>query len=269
LFTLIKGRNVEQNLAKKVFIITGASSGIGKAVALVLAEHRARITIGARSIDLLNITANEVRARGGEVLVIPVDVTDQVQVERMVLETNAHWGKVDGLISNAGQYIRAPVLDMTIATLERSMAVNFYGHIHSVQAVLPTMVRQGSGHIILVSTMDAKKGVPPDAPYISAKCALSGFGDVLRQELHPYKIAVTIVYPGRVDTPMISNLTMPWVSAKISPDTTAKAILRAIHSRPAEVILPPQAVLLHLVNVISPRLADWFVRMFRLEGREV
>ncbi len=257
------------SLANKVFIITGASSGIGREVALALADHGARIAISARSADLLVLTADAVRERGGEVLCIPADVTDPIQVEQLIHKTKSSWGKIDVLISNAGQYIRAPVVELTVADLERSMAVNFYGHIHAVQAVLPGMLRQSSGHIILVSTMDAKKGIPPDAPYISAKCALSGFGDVIRQELRPHKIAVTTVFPGRVDTPMISHLRMPWISAKISPETTAKAILKAIRTRPAEVILPPHAVLLHLVNVISPILADWFVRVLRLEGREI
>ena len=256
----------KQNLNNKVCLITGASSGIGRAAALALAERGARVAIGARNVDQLNIIAKEIQARGGEVLVVPVDVTDRIQVERMVQETVACWEKVDVLISNAGQYIRAPILEMSIADLERSMAVNFYGHVHVIQAVLPSMLRQGSGHILLVSTMDAKKGIPPDAPYISAKSALSGFGDVLRQELRPLGIAVTTLFPGRVDTPMIANMQMPWVSAKISPDATTKAILRALQTRPAEVILPQQAVLLHIVNVASPRLADWFVRVLKLEG---
>jgi short-subunit dehydrogenase len=128
------------------------------------------------------------------------------------------------------------------------------------------MLRQGHGHIILMATMNAKKGIPPDAPYAAAKFALSGFGEVLRQELRPHGIAVTTVYPGRVDTPMISDLSVPWISAKISAEATARAIERAMRTRPAEVILPPQAALLHLVNVFSPRLADWFVRTLRLEG---
>lgn len=256
----------KQDFKDKVFIITGASSGIGRAAAVALAKQGAKVTLGARRVDQVKLTAKEVTTAGGEALVVPLDVTDRSQVEQMILETNHLWGKVDGLISNAGQYIRVPVVDLTKDDLERSMAVNFYGHFHAVQAVLPTMIRQGSGHIILISTMDAKKGLPPDAPYVSAKYALSGYGDVLRQELQPLGIAVTTFFPGRVDTPMTSDLIVPWISAKITPESVAKAILRAIHTKPAEVILPPQVILLHLVNVISPRLADWFVKKFRLEG---
>jgi short-subunit dehydrogenase len=256
----------DQDSHHDVIIITGASTGIGRALALALAGRGSRLALGSRNVTLLQETADGVRRRGGEALAIPTDVTDRAQVERLVQETITTWGKVDILVSNAGQYLRKPVLELSIADLEQSMAVNFYGHVHVVLAVMPAMVRQGNGHIILMATMNAKKGIPPDAPYAAAKFALSGFGEVLRQELRTHGIAVTTIYPGRVDTPMISDLHVPWISAKISPEATARAIERAIRTRPAEVILPPQAVLLHLVNVFSPRLADWFVRVLRLEG---
>ncbi len=255
-------------LQGKVFIITGASSGIGRAAALTLAQQGGRLALAARSADRLRQTADEVRSCGGEALAVAADVTDREQVDRLVRETIHRWGQVDVLISNAGQYVRAPVLEMTFPDLERSMAVNFYGHVHVVQAVLPGMIRRGSGHILLVASMDAKKGLPLDAPYVSAKYALGGFGDVLRQELRPKQIAVTTLFPGRVDTPMIADLSVPWISSKISPELAARAIVRAVRTRPAEVILPPQAALLHLVNVFSPRLADWFIHTLRLEGWE-
>jgi NAD(P)-dependent dehydrogenase (short-subunit alcohol dehydrogenase family) len=256
----------DQESRSNVVIITGASTGIGRALALSLAEGGSRLALGARNAALLEETAAAARQRGGEALSIPCDVTDPAQVERLVQAALTTWGKVDVLVSNAGQYLRKPVLELSIADLEQSMAVNFYGHAHAVLAVLPAMLRQGHGHIILMATMNAKKGIPPDAPYAAAKFALSGFGDILRQELRPHGIAVTTIYPGRVDTPMISDLAVPWISAKITPEATARAIERAMRTRPAEVILPPQAILLHLVNVFSPRLADWFVRRLRLEG---
>jgi short-subunit dehydrogenase len=223
--------------------------------------------LAARSPDRLEESAAAIRARGGQALAIPTDVTDRAQVEHFVAETTAAWGRVDGLVSNAGQYVRAPAAELSAAGLEASMAVNFYGHVHAVQTVLPHMRRQGSGHILIVSSMNAKKGIPPDAPYVAAKAALSGFGDVLRQELRPLGIAVTILFPGRVDTPMIERLRVPWISAKISSEAVARALVRAVQTRPAEVILPWQAVPLHLVNVLSPRLADWFVRVLGLAGQ--
>ncbi len=259
----------KQNLRGKVFLITGATSGIGQAAALALGAQGGRLALGARRAEALEDVAREVRSRGGEALAIQTDVTDRSQVEHLVQETLAAWGRIDVLISNAGQYIRAAVLEMTLPDLQRSMAVNFYGHVHAVQAVLPAMLQQGSGHIILISTMDAKKGVPPDAPYVSAKYALSGFGEVLRQEMRPRGIAVTTLFPGRVDTPMIADLQVPRISSKIPPEAVAQAIVSAIRNQPAEMLLPPTAHLLHLANFLSPRLADWFVRVLKLEGWKI
>jgi short-subunit dehydrogenase len=114
--------------------------------------------------------------------------------------------------------------------------------------------------------MDSKKGLPLDAPYVAAKFALTGFAEVLRQELHGTGISVSTILPGRVDTPMIATLRVPWVSAKISAEAVARATLRAIRLRQPEVILPPQASLLHYLNVLSPRMGDWAARFFHLEG---
>lgn len=258
----------KQDFSGQVAIVTGASSGIGRATALALAREGARVALAARRSSLLEEVAREVEALGGEALVVPTDVTDQAQVEHLVAQTLSRWGQVDLLIANAGAYIRRPIRELTAADVERSMAVNFYGALYAVLAVLPHMLARGQGHIVLVSSMDGKKGLPPDAPYVAAKFALAGFGDVLRQELHGTGVGVTIVFPGRVDTPLIAGLEVPWISAKIPPETVARAILRAIRRRQPEVIVPWQTRLLLYAHVISPRFADWGVRFFHLEGWE-
>jgi len=121
---------------------------------------------------------------------------------------------------------------------------------------------------VLISSMDAKKGIPPDGPYVAAKSALAGFGGVLRQELHGTGVGVSIVSPGRVATPFIGALKFHPFSAPISPEAAARAVVTAIHRRQAEVIVPPQAWVLILLNALSLRLGDWAVRAFRLEGWE-
>jgi short-subunit dehydrogenase len=130
------------------------------------------------------------------------------------------------------------------------------------------MRRQGGGHIVVVTSMDGKKGIPPDAPYAAAKYALTGFVDVVRQELHGTGVYISNVLPGRVDTKMIETLRFSWVSAKISSDQVASATLKAIEKRKPIVILPVQAMLLYYLDVISPRLGDWLARSLRLEGWE-
>ena len=260
------GSCMKRSLSGKVAIVTGASLGIGESTALALAERGARVALAARSVSPLERVCSSIRQQGGEALVHPTDVTDPRQVESLIQAALSCWGRIDILVSNAGQYIRAPIRDLSMEDLQRSMEVNFFGHVRVIKAVIPTMTLQGSGHIILVSSMDGKKGLPPDAPYVSAKFALTGFGDVLRQELRPAGIAVTTILPGRVDTPMIADLDFSWISPKLPPRAVARAILSAIDRRPAEVILPFQALLLHLANVFSPRFADASVRLFRLWG---
>jgi NAD(P)-dependent dehydrogenase (short-subunit alcohol dehydrogenase family) len=254
------------SLQGKVCVITGASTGIGRNTAVALARRGAALALASRNAALLSSLEEEIRAEGGDAHSFTTDVTDRTQIDSLVQKTLSCWGRIDILVSNAGQYIRAPIRDLSLQDLERSMAVNFYGHVYAVMAVLPHMRSQTSGHIILVSSMDAKKGIPPDAPYVAAKSALSGFGEVLRQELASTGIAVTTLYPGRVDTPMIEDLAVPSISAKISADRVASAILRAIDRRPAEVILPNRAYFLYLLNFLSPRLADSAVRALHLQG---
>lgn len=248
--------------------MTGASSGIGRATALMLAGEGARVALAARSTTALHKAAQEIEALGQEALVVPTDVTRQDQVERLVAETLDRWKRIDIVVANAGVYVRCPVTELTVAEVERSMAVNFYGALYLVLAALPHMLRQQSGHLLLVTSMDGKKGLPPDAPYVAAKFALSGFSEVLRQELHGTEVHVTTVFPGRVDTPMIASLKVPWISAKIAPDVVARAIVRAIHRRQPEVIVPFQARALVYLNTLSPRLGDLAVRVFHLEGWE-
>jgi len=183
-----------------------------------------------------------------------------------VEKTIQQWGRVDILVSNAGKYIQAPILNLKIEHLEESLAVNFYGHVYASQAVLPHMLARRTGHIILVSTMDAKKAIPPDAPYVIAKHALSGYGELLRQELRGTGVYSTVVYPGRIDTPMIAHLRLPSISPKLPPEKVAHAITRAIQTRQVEVILPFQAKLLYYLNVFFTSLADAAVRWFHLKG---
>ncbi|MCX7682217.1 MAG: SDR family oxidoreductase [Anaerolineae bacterium] len=255
-----------QDLTGRIALVTGASSGIGRATAVALARAGADVALAARREPLLEEVAEDIRALGRGALVIPTDVTSPSAVSQLIARVLAHWGRLDILVACAGQYIRSPIRELTPEVLQQSLAVNFYGSVYPVLEALPHMLSRGAGHIVLVTSMDGKKGLPPDAPYVAAKFALSGFGEVLRQELHGTGVGVTVVFPGRVDTPLIADLEVPRISAKIPPEAVARAIVRAIRRRQAEVIVPFQARLLLLVNFVSPRLGDWAVRFFRLEG---
>ena len=253
-------------LRDRVAIVTGASSGIGRATALELAKAGACVALAARRESPLLELAEEIQRIGSKALVLQTDVTQRQQVEAMVQAVLSRWGRVDILISNAGEYIRAPIIDLDPADLQRSLDVNYFGGVYCIKAVLPSMLAQKSGHIVTVTSMDGKIGLPPDAPYVSAKFALTGFCEVLRQEVSDHGIAVTNVLPGRVDTVMIEQLRFSWISPKISPEMVARSILDAIRKRKPIVIVPPQAKLLYYINVFAPKLSDRLSRFFRLEG---
>jgi len=257
-----------KTLFDKVAVVTGASSGIGHTTALALAREGMHMALAARREDALEETAQAVRALGREALVVRTDVTYQEQVEHLVSETLACWGSVDLYVANAGQYIRRRVVEVAIADLERAMAVNFYGALYGVLAALPHMLARRSGHIVLVSSVDGKKGLPIDAPYVSAKFALAGFGEVMRQELRGTGVHVTTVFPGRIDTPLIEDLKVPWVSPKYSAELVARAIVKGVKRGKPEVIVPAFYRLFVILTALSPHLSDWFVRVSHLEGWE-
>ena len=250
----------------KVAIVTGASSGIGRATARALASQGACVALASRNSERLAALAKELEAQGKRVLVVPTDVTQQEQVEALIQKVIVQWSRVDILVSNAGEYIRAPIIEVDPATIQHSLDINFFGGVYCAKAVLPHMLAQKSGHIVFVTSMDGKIGLPPDGPYVSAKFALTGFCEVLRQEVRESGILVTNVLPGRVDTVMIEDLKFPWISPKISPENVADAILNGIRRRKPIVIVPPLAKLLYYINVFAPSLSDRLSKLFRLEG---
>jgi NAD(P)-dependent dehydrogenase (short-subunit alcohol dehydrogenase family) len=252
----------------KVAVVTGGGTGIGRATALALAGNGADVALAGRRLAELEAAAESVREMGRRAVAIPTDVTDLEQVQRLVDETLSALGGLDIVVANAGQYVRAPIEPGCTDAFERSMAVNFYGTLYLVLTALPHLKAQRSGHIVIVSSMDGKKGLSPDAPYVAAKFAQAGLGDVLRQELRPYGVGVSAIFPGRVDTPLIETLEVPRISAKVPPEIVADAIVKAIRQRSPEVVLPAGSRLFLFAHRLSPHLSDWIVQFFRLEGWE-
>jgi short-subunit dehydrogenase len=253
----------------KVIIITGASSGIGRAAALALSRFGAKITLASRNEEKLNMVKDEIEAGGGEALVIKTDVSSFDETQKAVKETISKWGRIDILIACAGKYVQDITHELDIQSYQDSLALNFFGALNVIKSLLPGMKQQGSGHIVIINSLDAKKGVIGDAPYVSAKAALDGFGDVLRQEMKPFSINVTSVYPGRVDTPMIENIEVPQISRKIAPEKVVKAIIKGIKRNRATVTVPSSLSFVGILNNIMPRLTDWLYKIFQLEGTPV
>jgi NADP-dependent 3-hydroxy acid dehydrogenase YdfG len=253
-----------------VGIVTGASSGIGRQTALLLARKGVRVVLAARNARLLEECAQEIRSGGGSAVVLPTDVTDPAGIGALVKESMAQWGRIDLCVCCAGAYIRGRIQDATREDLEASIRVNYLGSALLVREVLPHMLARGSGHVVAVTSVDGKKGLPLDGPYVAAKAAMTGFMDVLRQELRGTGVGVSTVLPGRVDTPMIAHLRVPLVSAKISAARVARAVVRAIEADRAEIVIPfagPKTLI--VVSALCARAGDFLTRLFRLEGDEI
>ena len=255
--------------ADRVVVITGATSGIGRSTALALIRAGARVVAAGRNEQALDSLVKEAAGTSGSILGVRTDVTDRAQVDHLVRTAVERFGRIDLLICSAGVYFRRPVRETTVPDLDRLLAVNFYGVFYCLQSTLPLMIKQGGGDIAVVSSVDGKKGLPPDGAYVASKFAINGLLDVLRQELRGTGVHVTTILPGRVDTPMIADLTVPAASAKIPPERVAKAILRALKKRKSEAIVPylgPKTLV--VLSALSAPLGDWLVRIFGLEGRE-
>jgi short-subunit dehydrogenase len=261
--------NTKQFFRDKVIIITGASSGIGRAASLIFSRLNAKIVLASRNAEKLELLKKEIELTGGEALISKTDICSFEETQRMAEETISRWGKIDILIANAGKYIQDNTREIDIQAFMQSMTVNFFGTINVIKSVLPGMQRAGKGHIVIVNSLDAKKGIIGDGPYVAAKSALDGVGDVLRQELKGKGIMITSIYPGRVDTPMIKNIKVPWISPKISPENVVKAVIKGIKRNKAAVMVPSVYFLLGSLNSIFPRFVDWSYLILKIEGQKI
>ena len=260
---------MKQNLAGKVAIVTGASSGIGAATAVALAKKNVRLALVARNEERLKKISDEIKSLGGEAIYYLADIREADQIKLAVSNTIGHYGHLDIACCNAGIYFRCPTPELTIDQIRSVMETNFYGNLNTAYAVLPYMQNQGDGSIIVTVSMDGKKGVPPDAAYVASKFALNGFFQVMRQEVCKSGIHVGMIFPSRTDTPQIENIDCPKITPKASPEIMAKAIVKMLEHRKKEKMVPYfSCKLLTLADEISPSFSDALIRILKLDGVE-
>lgn len=205
------------DIAGKVAIVTGGASGIGRAIALDLAESGAKVVIADRALDGAEEVAREIQSAGGKAIATKTDVTDSKEVEQMVQRTIEKFGKIDILINNAGIIARSSVMDMREEELDRTFDVNLKGVILCSQAVARHMIEQKSGKIVnMGSSLSSRASVcnlsGGGADYCASKAAVQAFTRTLAMELGPYGINVNAVAPGTTNTPMHESL---WEMATI------------------------------------------------------
>jgi 3-oxoacyl-[acyl-carrier protein] reductase len=191
-------------LKDRVAIVTGAARGIGHAIAVALAREGARVAAWDLDLVQLDDPVGQVRARGGEVLALSVDVTRKEQIQEAVEQVLARWGRIDILVNNAGIYEVLPIEAISEEQWDRVLAVNLKGAFLCCQAVIPAMKRQGSGSIVSMASSAGKSGgTLSGAHYAVSKAGVICLTKQLARELGPYSITANAVAPGRIDTPMI------------------------------------------------------------------
>lgn len=189
-------------LAKQVILITGASSGIGAALAEILASQYTgiRLVLAARNQSRLEEVATKCRLHDADVLVIPTDLAQVDQVKSLAKKSIAHYGRVDVLVNNAGYGLMGPVELIPPPAAKEQLAVNFHAPFVLTQALIPVMRSHGGGKIINVSSLGGRMPFPAGGMYSCSKFALEALSDVLRMELKAFKIQVSVIEPGPVIT---------------------------------------------------------------------
>ena len=247
----------------KTVVITGASSGIGSALAKELAKRGARVGVLARRQDYLQKLVDDVRATGGTVEAEPGDVTDRSGLRKAIETLETKLGPVDALIANAGVSFPSGADPVAVDDVEMMMRVNFLGVVHAFDAVLPGMLLRGVGQLVAISSLAAYKGLPGSAGYCASKAAVNTFCESLRIELGPRGVAVTAVCPGFIRTPMTAAQTNP-MPFLMDADVAARRIADALLRRPAVFNFP---WLMSRLMRITRWLPDRVIRRRVMPGR--
>jgi NADP-dependent 3-hydroxy acid dehydrogenase YdfG len=237
----------------KVVAITGASSGIGEATALLLAERGAKVVLGPRGSDRLQALAARIAKAGGEVAYAATDVRRRDDVTNLVKLACERYGKLDVLFNNAGVMPISPLDELRVDDWEEMIDINIKGVLYGIAAALPVFRKQGFGHFINTASTAGHKTVPNQSVYSGTKFAVRALSEGLRQEAGD-KLRVTIISPGFVRTNFADGVTDPKMKAQLlesrdkfamPPDAVARAIAFAIEQPPDvdvnEIVLRPTA----------------------------
>ena len=251
-----------QGFAGKVAVVTGAGSGIGQALAIELARSGAKLAISDVDVDGLAGTEERLKAIGAPVRTDRLDVTEREAFLAYADAVNDHFGTVNQIYNNAGIAFNGDVEISQFKDIERVMDVDFWGVVNGTKAFLPHLIASGDGHVVNVSSVFGLFSVPGQAAYNSAKFAVRGFTEALRQEMilarHPVK--VTTVHPGGIKTNIVRNMsavegfdkdemvqTFDKRLANTSPQKAARIILDGVRKNKARVLVGPDAKVLDII----------------------
>lgn len=252
-------------------VVTGASSGIGRALALELAARGAGVALVARRADRLEAVADEIARAGGRALPLCADVSSRAEVENAAKRARAELGPIDLLVNNAGRARHAPFLDWDLDDAEAMLAVNLLGGMYWARAVLPEMLERRRGWLVFVASAAGKTGTPYESAYAASKFALVGLAESVSHEVEPRGLHVLTVIPGTFRTELFDAegwAQMPAVARNMvrEPEELARRVVRALQRGEHELYAPRRLRWAELVRGISPGLYRRIVR--RVSARD-
>lgn len=271
---------VTTRFSNQTVVITGASAGIGLAVASAFAAEGANVVLAARNQQRLDLVAAKLQRQFPQrILARACDVTERAQVELLLADAVKHFGRLDILINNAGIGLIAPFEQVRADDAQTLFATNFFGPFHCLQAVLPHFKRQRAGHVVNIASLAGLCAIPNSSVYAATKAALIALSDAVRIEWQDYGIHITVVCPGRVrlaDTGFFAAAKKYgevelYNAPEVSAEAVARAVLEAVVSRKRTVILPAHARFTYHLKKFAPRLLDriLYKKMPRLYSKPV
>lgn len=244
--------------------ITGASSGIGEALALAYAKNNANLILSARNEATLQVVAEKCRTKSNSVMVLPLDLANEPSFEEKVAMVKKEFNRVDILINNGGISQRSRIIETPLANDRKLFEVNYFGTIALTKRVLPWMIESGGGHMVAISSISGKFGFPLRASYAATKHAILGFFETLGLEHINDNIKTTVVLPGKIRTNISlsalnakgesTNVMDPSLRDGMSADKCAQKIIKAIKKNKREVLIGRKELLLVYIHKYLPRL---------------
>ena len=241
----------------KVVFLTGASSGIGKGLAVEVGKQGAKLGLVARRAAELAELVNELETKGTQAIALPADVQDANALREAADQLRLRFGPIDILVANAGVGATSPSTVLQPDQVARVVNINLLGAANSVAAVLPEMVSRGSGHLVAISSLAAYRGLPKSAAYCGSKAGVSAFFESLRLDLRDKGVVVTIIHPGFIKTPLTAGrkATLPFL---MELDDGVKKIVGAIEKGKKSYAFPWQLATVVRAGMIMPNfLYDW------------
>jgi short-subunit dehydrogenase len=252
-----------KKISESVIVVTGASSGIGRATALEIARQKGTVVLASRQSEALNELCVECESLGGRALPVPTDVADEVQVQQLAKRAFAAFGRIDAWVNCAAVAAYAKFEDIPAETFRQVIETNLFGCVHGARAVLPYFYEQGEGVLINISSAFGKVGAPYASPYTASKFAVAGFSESLRMELRDQpRIHVCTILPATMDTPIFqhaANYTGRFLEALppvYKPEEAVETILGCVLEPKREVLVGRAAKQVVMLRKISGALTE-------------